>query len=328
MKRILFDARWFGDHGIGRFAREVRKRLGDAAEYTGTVRPYSPLDCVYSGLRLANERNTVFFSPGYNSPLGNSSFAFTIHDLAHIDNPESRHPLKTAYYELVMRPACARALKVFTVSEYSRGRIAEWAGLDVSRIINVSNGVNGAFTNPGGRYRLDAPYVLVPGNRKPHKNEQRAMRAFARAYADDSTKLLYMGVSSLELLALAQELGLGSRVQFLGQVDDVRLAEAYRGAEVVLFASLYEGFGLPVIEGMACGTPIITSNVCALPEVAGGAALLVEPMREDSIVDALLKLKQDPALGDKLRALGLQNVARFSWDNTGARVRQAMSEVQ
>jgi glycosyltransferase involved in cell wall biosynthesis len=327
LKRILFDARWYGDHGIGRFAREVRKRLGDASEYTGDVRPYSPFDCVYSGLRLANERNTVFFSPGYNSPLGSHSFAFTIHDLAHIDNAESWHPLKSIYYELVMKPACARALRVFTVSEYSRGRIAEWAGLDVSRIINVSNGVNGSFSTVGERYQLDAPYVLVPGNRKPHKNEQRALRAFAGVHRGDGTKLVFMGDASPKLLALASELGLASRVEFLGPIDDARLAEVYRGAEVVLFASLYEGFGLPVIEGMACGTPVITSNVCSLPEVAGGAALLVEPDREDSIADALLTIKQDPTLRARLRELGLENVRRFSWERTGAKVRDAIAEV-
>jgi glycosyltransferase involved in cell wall biosynthesis len=327
LKRILFDARWYGDHGIGRFAREVKRRLGDADEFTGTIAPYHPLDCVYSAARLALAKHTVFVSPGYNSPLGSSSFVFTIHDLTHIDSRETRHPLKTAYYELVMKPACHRALTVFTVSEYSKNRIAEWSGQDPSRIINVGNGVGAAFSPDGPRHPLDSPYVLCPSNRKPHKNEIRALRSFARVHAGDDTKLLFLGEPGGELMVVARALGVESRLAFVGRVDDSTLAAVYRGAQVVLFPSLFEGFGLPVIEAMACATPVITSTVCALPEVAGGAALLVDPMNEDEIADALLQVRDDATLRASLRERGLTNVRRFSWDSTGDKVRAALSRV-
>jgi glycosyltransferase involved in cell wall biosynthesis len=328
VKRILFDARWYGEHGVGRFAREVYKRLDGVTEFTGVMKPWHPLDCFYSGLRLAYERDDLFFSPGYNSPLANRSFAFTIHDLAHIDNEENRHPLKTAYYELIMKPACRRALKVFTVSEYSRSRIAEWSGLDEAQIINVGNGVGAAFTLEGERYQLDAPYVFCPCSRRPHKNEERMMRAFARAFEGTATKLLFLGLATPHLLEVARELGIVSRVQFLGPVDDAQLASLYRGAQVVVFASLYEGFGLPVIEGMACGAPVVTSNVCSLPEVAGGAALLVDPARIDAIAEALRAFKDDDSERTRLRELGVANARRFSWDRTGARVREALAQVR
>jgi glycosyltransferase involved in cell wall biosynthesis len=327
LKRILFDARWYGDHGIGRFAREVKKRLGDVDEFTGKLAPYHPLDCAYTGARLALARDSVFVSPGYNSPLVSSSFAFTIHDLTHIDSKETRHPLKTAYYELVMKPACHRALRVFTVSEYSKHRIAEWSGLDASRIVNVGNGVDAAFSAHGVRHTLGAPYVLCPSNRKPHKNEIRALRAFAHVHGSDDTKLLFLGEPGGELMVVARALGIEARLAFVGRVDDRELAAVYRGAEVVLFPSLFEGFGLPVIEGMACGTPVIASTVCALPEVAGGAALLVDPINEDEIADALVKVRDDAALRASLRERGLVNVQRFSWDSTGEKVRAALHEV-
>jgi glycosyltransferase involved in cell wall biosynthesis len=327
LKSILFDARWYGDHGIGRFAREVRKRLGDVREFHGPIAPYHPLDCVYSGLRLSVDRPQVFLSPGYNSPLGSKSFAFTIHDLTHIDSPETRHPLKTAYYELVMKPACRRALRVFTVSEYSRARIAEWSGIDAARIINVSNGVDKAFSAEGDKHELGAPYLFYPGNRKPHKNEPRALRAFARAHARDETKLLFLGEPSVDLLRSARELSIEQRIAFLGRVTDEQLASVYRGAQAVLFPSLFEGFGLPVIEGMACGTPVITSTACALPEVAGDAALLVDPSSEDAIADALVQLKQSDTLAQQLRERGLKNVRRFSWETTANTLREAMAQV-
>ncbi|HEY6878198.1 MAG TPA: glycosyltransferase family 1 protein [Polyangiales bacterium] len=325
---ILFDARWYGDHGVGRFAREIRKRLdAEVTEFTGPIRPWHPLDCFYSGVRLATHRRQLFVSPGYNSPLANVPFAFTIHDLAHIENDENRHPLKSAYYELIMKPACRRARKVFTVSEYSRARIAEWSGLDERQVINVSNGVDDTFCAGGDAQSSEVPYVFCPTSRRPHKNEERSMRAFARAYAGAERKLVFLGEPSGELLALASELGIAPRVEFLGRVDDEQLARVYRGARVVLFASLYEGFGLPVIEAMACGAPVITSNVCSLPEVAGGAALLVEPSQVDSITEALRALDGDEPRREQMRALGLLNARRFSWDTTGAKVREALAEV-
>lgn len=328
MKRILFDARWYGDHGIGRFAREVKKRLGDAEEFTGKLAPYHPLDCAYSAARLALTPGRIFVSPGYNAPLGLKSFAFTIHDLTHLDNAETRNRLKVAYYQLVTKPACHRALCLFTVSEYSRNRIAEWSGLDPSRIVNVGNGVDAAFSPEGTRYPLGAPYVLCPSSRKPHKNELRSLRSFARAHARDGRKLLFFGEPGDELMSLANNLGIAHRLAFLGRhVDDERLAAAYRGADAVLFPSLFEGFGLPVVEGMACGAPVITSTVCALPEVAGGAALLVDPTDEDAITDALVQLDRDSTLRATMIERGLANVRRFSWEETGAKVREALAKV-
>ncbi|MET0286489.1 MAG: glycosyltransferase family 1 protein [Polyangiales bacterium] len=278
---------------------------------------------------MSKESDNVFMSPGYNSPLANKSFAFTIHDLAHIDNAENRHPLKAAYYELIMKPACRRALKVFTVSEYSRGRIAEWSGLDESLIVNVGNGVCESFNPHGEHFRHGGePYVFCPCSRRPHKNEERTLRAFARAYENESTKLLFLGLPTTSLLETAHELGIAARVEFLGPIDDATLACVYRGAETVVFASLYEGFGLPVIEAMACGAPVVTSNLCSLPEVAGGAALLVDPTRVDSIADALRALKNGSSEGARLRELGLANARRFSWDTTGAKVRDALAQVR
>ncbi|MGH8142011.1 MAG: glycosyltransferase, partial [Steroidobacteraceae bacterium] len=115
------------------------------------------------------------------------------------------------------------------------------------------------------------------------------------------------------------------RVKFLGRLDDRRLAAVYRGAAAVLFVSLYEGFGLPVIEAQACGAPVISSDVCSLPEVAGGAAVLVDPRSVGAIAAALEAVLTDAALARRLTLAGRANCARYSWDRTGAAVQQLLA---
>jgi glycosyltransferase involved in cell wall biosynthesis len=325
--KLLFDARWFGDHGIGRFAREVRARLPDAVEMTGRLRPSSPLDCAYLALRLAAQpQGTLFFSPGYNAPIGGRDpLVFTIHDLTHIEFAGSPS-LHRIYYERITKPACRRARAVLTVSEYSRGRIIDWSGLDPARIVNVGNGINDTFCAQGAVHGRPRPYVFCVGNRRAHKNEPRTLQAFATLAGRLPHDLLFSGAASAPLQREIQRLGLQERVHFLGRVSDAELAAVYRGAAALLFASLHEGFGLPVVEAMACGTPVVTSNGSALPEVAGGAALLVDPLRVDEIAHALERAVSDRELARDLIRRGFANARRYSWDKTGAAVRAALRE--
>src|SRR5438552_7796245 len=195
---IFFDGRWIGPHGIGRFAREVQS----AVPNTGLSlpgRPSDPLDTFRLAMALkhagAGARDT-FFSPGYNAPLWfRGRLVFTIHDLNHIDRPENASALKSIYYERVMKPACRRADKILTVSEFSRRRIVEWSGVSSDRVVNVGNGVDPSFNVDAAPHRPGYRYVLCVGNRKQHKNEARVMRAFARL-GDRSLHLVYTGDAS------------------------------------------------------------------------------------------------------------------------------------
>jgi glycosyltransferase involved in cell wall biosynthesis len=323
---VLFDARWIGDHGIGRFAREVRSRIPVARDFHSRIKPWSPFDAAHLSLRLSCVREqALFYSPGYNAPLtARVPFIFTIHDLNHIDFADSRTYAKEAYYEHVMKPACSRARAVLTVSQYSRNRICAWSGVEPSRVVNVSNGVDPVFTAEGRKYAHARPYVLCMGNRKPHKNEPRTLLAFAKVARRIPHDLIFSGQPAGTLLSLAQEAGISSRVHFLGTRPDTDLAAAYRGAAAMLFVSLHEGFGLPVIEAMACGIPVITSNVCALPEVAGNAALTVDPLSVDAIAEALwTSLTDESAAAARVRE-GIAAVTRYSWERTGLAVRRVI----
>jgi glycosyltransferase involved in cell wall biosynthesis len=174
--------------------------------------------------------------------------------------------------------------------------------------------------------------VLYAGNIKPHKNLVRLIAAFARLRRTgfDELKLLIIGDEISKLPALRRavhEHKLHKHVRFLGYVPDETLAILYRLAAVFVFPSLYEGFGLPPLEAMASGTPVVTSNVSSLPEVAGDAAILIDPYDVDSIVDGVRRVLTNPALANELRIRGIERAREFSWERSVARTHDLYMEV-
>jgi glycosyltransferase involved in cell wall biosynthesis len=327
-ENIWFDARWLGDNGIGRFAAELLARLGPFRELSAPLKPTHPLDVLYLSCRMLAARFPAWYSPGYNAPLvALSRYVFTVHDLNHLDLAANSGFLKRLYYRVVLRRACRRAARVLTVSEFSRGRIIQWSGVAPSQVVNVGNGVSAPFGPSGAAYRPGYRYLFCVGNRKSHKNELRLLQAFGAAPIDPAIRLLFSGWASPELSAQVRDLGLAERVHFLGRLEDEALAEIYRGAVALVFPSLYEGFGLPVLEAMACGTPVLTSNQTALPEVAGDAALLVDPLDCASIACGIGRVVNDVELAKELAARGLRRVEFFSWDAVAEKVRCVLLEV-
>jgi O-antigen biosynthesis alpha-1,2-mannosyltransferase len=326
---IYADQRWIGNHGIGRFARHVLAGL----EYSPVQlvsRPAAALDGVRLTLALRNlQSSDLFFSPGYNAPLlCRAPFIFTIHDLIHIHSPESSRPHLQLYYATVMKRACRRAARIFTVSEFTRKEIIGWAGVPLEKVQNVGNGVEPTYRPVGDSYGLPFPYLLAVSNRKPHKNERRIVEAFAKADLDSRLHLAFTGQPALELVEWIKKQGVSSRVEFLGAVPEERLPSLYRGAEALIFPSLYEGFGLPIVEAMACGTPVVTSNVTAMPETAGDAALLVDPRSVEQITKAVEKVVGDRPLRQELKERGIARSAQLRWESTSCRVGQLLAELR
>lgn len=323
---IYADQRWIGDHGIGRFARRVLVGL-DYSPVPLASRPASPLD----PLRLAHAlrgltRGDLFFSPGYSAPLFCAApFVFTVHDLNHIDRPENSSPSKRLYYATVLKRACRRAARILTVSEFSRQRIIDWSGVSQQQVLNVGCGVGPEFHPAVEPYGLPFPYFLCVSNRKRHKNELRLVAAFAQARFAAEMHLVFTGEPTAELAGCIARHNVAMRVHFVGTVPDAKLPSLYRGAEALVFPSLYEGFGLPVLEAMACGTPVVTSNVTALPEIAGDAALFVDPTSVEQISEAMQRIVSEPELRRQLRENGLARAARFSWEATAAKVHELLA---
>jgi len=323
---IYADQRWIGDHGIGRFARQVLADL-DYRPVPLAGHPAAPLDAWRLSRSLSGlTRDDLFFSPGYNSPLFcPSRFIFTIHDLSHIYCPENSNPLIRLYYATIMKRACQRALSILTVSEFTRMQIVEWSGVSTEKVLNVGCGVDPTYQPAENYYGLQFPYLLCVSNRKRHKNEFRVVEAFARADIPTGMHLVFTGGPTAELTDCIEHLHITQRVYFAGVVPETELPSLYRGAEALVFPSLYEGFGLPILEAMGCGTPVVTANVTAMPEVAGGAALLVDPTSVEQIARAMEQIVSDTTLRQQLRHKGLTRAAEFSWASTAARVRELIN---
>ncbi len=291
----------------------------------GGLRRLHPLEPLWLSGVLACRRPRAYLSPGFNPPRWSPvPFAFTIHDLIHVRFPAEATPVRRAYYELVVRPAAHRARCVLTVSEHSRGDILEWSGLPEDRVVVVGCGIGDAFGPAGPARSLGRPHLLCVSNAFPHKNLPRLIAAFARARLDRDLLLVLVTAPDQALRRAAAELDVADRVLFTGRIADAELAALYRGAVAAVCPSLFEGFGLPALEAMACGTPVVCSDRTSIPEVVGGAGLYVDPGDEESIAGGLERIAGDGALRARLSRDGLARAGLFSWDGVAcARRRRA-----
>jgi len=284
---------------------------------------------------LRRTRADLFHAPHYVvSPLVRRPFVVTIHDCIHLRFPEylpnrGAH----AYARAMMRSSARRARRVLTVSEASRDDIVRYLGVSADKVDVIPNAIDEKLstlatgddiTRVRERYQLTGPFVLYSGNIKPHKNLDRLIEAFSllRSEHGADVTLVILGDEASKypkLRRLVHRHQLHKHVRFLGFVPDQTLAALYRLAAVFVFPSLYEGFGLPPLEAMALGTPVIVSNVSSLPEVVGDAALLIDPRQPAEIAAALNRVLTDTNLRDDLIRRGLARVQDFSWTRSAAR---------
>ena len=294
---------------------------------------------------LRREGVDLFHAPHYVlPPLTPCRSVVTIHDCIHLRFPQYLpNRIGYAYARAQMWLATHKAARVMTVSEASKRDILRYFRVPESRIDVIYNAIDERFWQEPDveeiervreRYRLTAPFVLYAGNIKPHKNLERLIEAFnllrhERADLKD-VELLIIGdeISKYATLRRAvHRYKLHKHVRFFGFVPDQTLAALYRLARAFVFPSLYEGFGLPPLEAMASGTPVITSNVSSLPEVVGDAALMIDPYEPAAIADAMQRVLTDPALHADLRVRGLARAREFSWERSIRRVREIYDEV-
>lgn len=325
---VFLDSRWIGENGIGRFASVLRNNL-DLRPLNIRGLPASPLEPIrlLHAMLFRTPAGACILSPGFNVPLFVvRQYIFSIMDLNHIDRPENSSFFKRMYYRWIMRPAARRAFRILTISEFSRRRIIDWAGVDAQRVVNVGCGVDSSYHVGVQPFRSGSPYLLCVSNRKAHKNESRVVEAFSQARINTDIRLIFTGTPDKALLALCRKYAVESRVVFAGKVPEVDMPGLYRGALALVFPSLYEGFGLPVIEAMACGTPVLTSNTTSLPEVAGDAALLVDPLSVGKIAAGIHRLCSDDSLRESLIHKGLRQASLFKWDEVVVRVKAVLDQ--
>lgn len=316
-KNILIDGRWDGDTGIGRLYREVMQRVPAEAACTyvesamGLGHPLSPL---MLAKQINSAKADVFYSPSFMPPLYSKvPFIFTIHDLMHLFYYSKVHSL---YYRYVIATLARNAKQIITVSEFSRQQLIERLGIKDDLISVVYNGVDQVFASNTEEAQLDRPYFLYVGNRRSYKNIPAMLTAFAKASISTDFIFALSGKPDAELADLIKTLDIESRVTFLGFIPEADLPQLYKGAYVTMFVSMMEGFGLPLIESMASGTPVLTSSASSLPELAEDAALCVDPNSIDAIRAGIERLVNDVDYYQQCGAKGKLRAAQFSWEDT------------
>lgn len=288
-------------------------------------------------------RVELFYSPDFVLPptLPGVRTLLTVHDLSFLRYPDHFVPKLVDYLSRAVPRAVARADRVLADSQATRADLIERLGAPADKVEVLYSGVDQRFcptAEPGERERLQArygwdgqPYVLTVGTLQPRKNYVRLIRAFARLRPADlppGMRLLIAGGRGWlyeEVLAEADRHA--GRVRVLGFVEDEDLPALYRGASLFVFPSLYEGFGLPVLEALACGVPVVCSNASSLPEVAGDAALLVAPEDEDGLAEGLLRALTDEPLRQEMIARGLRQAARFTWEQAARQLLAAFDRL-
>ncbi|MCX7682692.1 MAG: glycosyltransferase family 4 protein [Anaerolineae bacterium] len=256
-----------------------------------------------------------------------------VHDLSFRAYPDY-FPRPVAWYMRWLTGLAVRqAHLVVTVSEFSRRELLRFYAVDERKVVSIHNGVGPEFRPARdeatgaadraaiARYGVTPPYILAVGNIHPRKNLARLLEAYLtlRRRRADIPPLVWAGIErwgSDELLERARTAGV-TLTGFIAQAD---LPSLYRQATMLVYPSLYEGFGLPPLEAMACGTPVITSNTTSLPEVVGEAALRVDPADTVAIASAIERLLDDSALRERLRQAGLERAALFTWEHTARRL--------
>lgn len=342
---LAIDARMAGDSGIGTYIRNLVPRIArarpdwrvsllgrvdamrelgwDELENATLVECRSRIYTIAEQVELARRMPAgvdAFWSPHYNIPLFHRArLVVTVHDVFHLAMPQFAPRLaQRAYARLMFDAVGRRADAILCDSEFTRRELRRFVpGVRVEPVV-THLGVDPVWREATGSARRGRPYVLFVGNVKPHKNLVRLVQAFGRIRDDVPHDLLVVGrregfrTADADVARMAD--GLDGRVAFTGEVPFAELRALVAGADVLVAPSLYEGFGLPPLEAMAVGCPVLVANAASLPEVCGDAAVYCDPLDVTDIGEKLRAMLADGALRDTQRARGRAHVERFTWE--------------
>jgi len=363
--RLALDARKLTDFGIGTYVshliegvalqedialtllvrpghEERALRLAPQARLIAVSAPgYSVLEHLQLPWVLSKQRPDLVHFPHYvMPPLVGIPSVVTVHDIIQLFYLPRQSTLSMWYLRLMMRLALRRGRRVITVSRASRDDLVSLFGADPSRLVVIPNGVRAELASrPASevidelkqRYGLRPPLVLTVGNDKPHKNLDVVLRVWAlavRRHRVPGQLVLVGGPEARSQLARrAEQLGLGERTRFLGRIPQSDLEGLYHVAAVLLHVALYEGFGLPILEAMQAGLPVIASNLGAMRELGEGSARLVNPLDVGEMAAVLERVLVDDPLRRRMVEAGRKKAQSLTWEATVAATTQVYRQI-
>jgi glycosyltransferase involved in cell wall biosynthesis len=366
MERVIaIDARMLKSSGIGTYIRNLLKNLAtvengfvfdvlclgkellhglpeDRFRYVPAESPIYSVSEQWEIARLARHAR-VLHSPHYNAPLlYQGNLVVTIHDLTHVTDPTFKRTLAARFYARPMfHLAARRADCIIADSEFTKAQIVQHLPVFPAKVVVVYLGVSDHFRqhdreksvlHVSSLLGLKRPFILFAGNLKPHKNVKTLLHAFSQICArrDFDHQLVILGDDRKWKVGLVNEcrkLGIDNRVLFAPKVRYEDLPWVYAAAEILVMPSLIEGFGLPVLEAMACGTPVVCSRAASLPEVAGDAAEYFEPTSAEDLAAAIQRVLSSEERQAVLRQKGLERVKQFSWYECARRTLEVYRKV-
>jgi glycosyltransferase involved in cell wall biosynthesis len=338
---VSVNARFLGQpltSGVERYGREITARLGGRVTLLKPRRLASGLPGhVWEQIVLPRllKPKDVLWSPANTGPWTVRNHVVTIHDLSPIEHPEWYTRGFVRWYKVLLPRLAQRCRRLITDSMFSKARLLERFALPQEKVVVVPLGVDTVAFQPVAdahgkrvreKYRLPTRYLLAIGPPGPRKNLEAMLQAWQRMhprFPDVHLVLAGGGVRNFRSLS-SRELPRG--VRFIGWVDDGDLSAVYAGATIFLLTSLYEGFGLSILEAMACGVPVVASDRAAIPEVVGDAGLLVAPNEPEAIATAVIRLLEDDRLRSDLRERGSKRARDFSWERATERTWQVLQQ--
>jgi glycosyltransferase involved in cell wall biosynthesis len=314
--------------GVERYSHEVMRRLKNRVQ---AITPRGSLTGVSGQIweqvilpRKVGSK-ALLWSPANTGPLLVRNHIVSIHDMSAVEHPEWFNRRFAAWYACLLPRLASQARMIITSSEFSRQRIMDTLQIPSQKIALVPCGVDSAFFSPQpidvqekvkAKYHLPASYLLFVGSISVRKNLNRLLEAWQRlASRFPQYSLVIAGARRPALRGVEAGRG-GQQVHWLGYVESQDLPALYSAARLYVMPSLYEGFGLPVLEAMACGTPVIAARAGALPEAAGNAALFFDPGNTDELAQLISQVVDDPDLQAYLIESGRERASQFPWEKT------------